>query len=115
MMSSRTIKLAHERATLWARLRSILYRPIIVSTPGVNGGRPRIDGRRITVAHIALDTQQGKTPAQIAEDYDLSLRDIMAALRYYQRHRAEIDASIRASDAYVEEMMRTTPSRLPRP
>lgn len=31
----------------------------IVSTPGTWGGKPRIDGHRITVKHIVLDHQRG--------------------------------------------------------
>jgi hypothetical protein len=31
----------------------------IVSTPGICGGKPRIDGHRITVKHVVLDHQRG--------------------------------------------------------
>jgi uncharacterized protein (DUF433 family) len=36
-----------------------LDRPRIVSTPGTCGGKPRVDGHRITVKHIVIDYRRG--------------------------------------------------------
>jgi uncharacterized protein (DUF433 family) len=85
----------------------------IVRTPGVCGGKPRIDGHRITVQNVAIwHDRLGRSADEIASEYDLELADIYAALAYYFAHREEIDASIREGRAFIEEMRRETPSKL---
>src|SRR4051794_16968770 len=77
-----------------------LDRVRIVSTPGTCGGKPRIDGHRITVKHLVLEHQrQGLSPDEIVSAYPgLTLSDIYAAFAYYHDHRAEIDADIKNDD-----------------
>ena len=82
------------------------------ATPGVCGGKPRIAGHRITVQSVALWSRLGQSPDEIADGYDLPLASVYAALAYYHDHRAEIDAEIAASDAFVAEVRRETPSPL---
>ncbi len=41
---------------------------LIVSTPDICGGRPRIDGSRITVQYIVKEIKAGITPEEILED-----------------------------------------------
>lgn len=85
----------------------------IVRTVGVCGGKPRISGHRITVQNIAIwHDRIGWSADEIASEYNLDLADIYAALAYYFAHRAEIDRSIRESEAFVEELRRQTPSKL---
>ncbi len=56
----------------------------IVSTNGVLGGAPRIDGRRIGVHHVAKRVvDAGVSPEQVAADYDLDIADVHRALTYY--------------------------------
>jgi len=87
----------------------------IVQAPGVCGGKPRIDGHRITVQNVAIwHDRLGHSADEIASEYDLELADIYAALAYYFAHREEIDQSIREGKAFVEEMRRETPSKLRR-
>ncbi|MBI2917037.1 MAG: DUF433 domain-containing protein [Chloroflexi bacterium] len=82
-------------------------------TAGVAGGKPRISGRRITVQSIVIwHERMGKSPDEIAAEYDLTLADVHAALAYYFDHRAEIDQSIEDSQAFVKALRRRTPSRL---
>ena len=82
-------------------------------TPGVAGGKPRISGRRITVQNIVIwHERMGKSADEIATEYDLKLADVFAALAYYFDHRAEIDASIRNAQAFVEALRESTPSKL---
>ena len=77
----------------------------IVSTPGVCGGKPRIDGRRITVQVIVIwHERMGYSVDEIATLYDLTLSEIYAALAYYHDHREEIDRSIEQGEAYAEEL-----------
>ena len=86
----------------------------IVSTPGTCGGKPRIDGHRITVKHIILDHQrEGLSPDEIVSAYpSLTLSDVYAALAYYHAHRADIDADIKADDEHWAEIERQNPRRL---
>jgi uncharacterized protein (DUF433 family) len=86
----------------------------IVETADVCGGKPRIAGHRITVQNIAIwHDRLGRSADEIASEYDLELADIYAALAYYFAHREEIDRSIRESEAFVQELRRQTPSKLP--
>jgi uncharacterized protein (DUF433 family) len=78
---------------------------MIVQTPEIRGGRPRIAGTGITVMRIAGWYQMGFTPEDIARKYKhLSLAQIYAALAYYHANKAAIDADIAAEEAEVEEL-----------
>lgn len=67
----------------------------IVTTPGVAGGRPRIAGHRIRVQDVAIWHERlGMSPDEIADEYDLSLGQVYAALAYYFDHRDEIRREI---------------------
>jgi len=81
--------------------------------PDVCGGKPHIFGHRITVQDIAIwHERMSLDPDEIATEYGLELGEVYAALAYYHDHRAEIDASIRADEAFVAELRRRTPSRV---
>jgi uncharacterized protein (DUF433 family) len=55
----------------------------IVATPGVLGGKPRIDGTRVGVTHVLEALAAGDTPDQIVEALPwLTHEDIKAALLY---------------------------------
>lgn len=85
----------------------------IEMTPGIVGGKPRIAGRRITVANIAIwHEQMGMSVDEIAAEYDLSLADVYAALAYYFDHQDEIDRAIREDEAFAEEMRQRYPSKV---
>ena len=87
----------------------------IVQTPGVVGGRPRIDGRRISVQNIVIwHEHMGYSVDEIATQYDLTLAEIYSALAYYYDHKQEIDQAIKESEAFIEEMRQKTPSLLAR-
>jgi len=79
---------------------------LIVRTPGIVGGRPRIDGTRILVALIAQDIAHGATPEQIVTDfYDhLNLTQVYAAMAFYHANREEIDADIAEENRLYDEM-----------
>lgn len=63
----------------------------IVSTEEVLGGAPRIEGRRIGVHHVARRViDAGKSPEQVAADFDLDIADIHRALTYYYDHPDEM-------------------------
>lgn len=73
----------------------------IVHTPGVVGGRARIDRTRISVWLLVEMTREGMSPAEIVAQYPesrLSVPDIDAALSYAETHSAEIERDIREQD-----------------
>jgi len=87
----------------------------IVSTPGTCGGRPRIDGHRITVENIAIWRERlGMSPDEIVSAYPtLTLSDVHAALAYYYENRQRIDADILEGERFVDQMKaKAGPSRL---
>jgi uncharacterized protein (DUF433 family) len=84
----------------------------IVSTPGTCGGRPRIDGHRITVEDVATwHERMGMSPVEIVSAYPtITLSDVHAALAYYFENRAAIDADIREGKEFVEQLRAGQPS-----
>ena len=54
----------------------------IAIDPKVMGGKPVIRGTRITVDLILELLASGMTPEEIAEDYEISVEDVKAALLY---------------------------------
>ena len=87
----------------------------IVSTPGTCGGRPRIDGHRITVEDIAIwHERMGMSPDEIVSSYPtITLSDVHAALAYYYENRQRIDSDIEEGRKFAEEMRaKAGPSRL---
>jgi uncharacterized protein (DUF433 family) len=67
-------------------------------SPDIAGGKPHIAGHRITVQNIVIwHERMGRTPDEIAAEYNLSLADVHAALAYYFDHQREIDQSIAES------------------
>jgi len=54
----------------------------IIVDPKVMSGKPVIRGSRITVDLILELLASGMTPEEIAEDYEISIEDIKAALLY---------------------------------
>jgi uncharacterized protein (DUF433 family) len=86
----------------------------IVSTPGICGGRPRIDGHRITVEDVAIWHERlGMSPDEIVSAYpSITLSDVHAALAYYYEHRARMDAAIREGEQFVAQMKAQAPPSL---
>lgn len=74
--------------------RKIKY-PYIVSRPGVAGGRPVIEGTRITVNCIAGYYQLGMSTDDILDSLrHLTPSQVHSALAYYFDHQNEIDADL---------------------
>jgi len=93
-------------------MEAVLDRHIEI-TPKVRGGRPRIAGTRITVADIIImHLRLGLSLEEIAGKYDLDLAGVHAAMAYYYDHRSEIDAGIRADEAFAEAFQQNNPSPL---
>jgi len=64
----------------------------IVTTEGVLGGKPRLDGRRVSVLQVAeLVVDYGDDPADVADQFDLSLAEVHEALAYYYNNVDEME------------------------
>lgn len=86
----------------------------IVTSQSVLAGAPRIDGTRIGVHHIAERViDAGRSPAEVAADYDLNLADIYRALTYYYDHPKEMQ-TVRERRITVDSGLReiTPPTRV---
>ena len=67
---------------------------LITTNPHVRHGRPCLAGTTLEIATIAMAKVMGQEPEEIADDYQLSLAQVYAALAYYYDHKSEIDATI---------------------
>ena len=88
---------------------------MIVATPGVCGGKPRIAGTRIKVKHVYVWVEElGMTPAQVVAEYPhLTRAQVHAALAYYWSHRDEIHQDIENEEKLVAELKaKSGPSKL---
>ncbi len=84
---------------------STMLDALLVTTPGVCGGRIRIDGTRITVHRVASLYKQGLTAEDVVQNYPhLSLCQVYAALAFYHANRAEIETELAADDARYDEL-----------
>jgi uncharacterized protein (DUF433 family) len=67
----------------------------IVKTPGVRGGKARVQGSCICVLDVVYLHKAGLTPEHLRVEYpDLNLAQIHAALSYYYANTEEIEAEI---------------------
>ena len=83
----------------------------IVATSGVAGGRPRIAGQRVRVQDVAVWYERmGMSPDEIADQFDLTLGQVHAALAYYFDHRRKIRNDIDADRKFIAEAKRRSPS-----
>jgi uncharacterized protein (DUF433 family) len=70
---------------------------LIIKEPKLRNGRPIIAGTGVTVRTIVGHYKLGLTPEEIADEMDLQLAGIYAALAYYHLNRDEIEADILAN------------------
>lgn len=77
----------------------------IVETEGVLGGKPRLEGRRISVIQIAeLVLDHGDDPATVADQLDISLAEVHEALAYYYENPNEMNEQRRRRDDLTDEL-----------
>ena len=83
----------------------------IVTTPGVCGGRPRVEGHRIRVQDVAVAHEwQGLAPDEICTAFpSLKLAEVHSALAYYFDHRDEIQQHIQDDGESVRQFRQTHP------
>lgn len=84
-----------------------------MKTEDVLGGKARVGGRRISVYQIGeLIVDLGKTPEYVADQFDLSLAEVHAALTYYYENLDEME-EIRERRRELEKELRKK-SKAPR-
>lgn len=78
--------------------------PYVVMTPGTCGGRPRIDGTRLSVEWLVKQLRAGDSPDDIVEIWpQVTLAALYSALSYYHDHRDEIDPIIEDADRMADD------------
>lgn len=86
---------------------------MIVQTPGILGGKPRLKGHRVGVHRVAGWWKAGLTVEEIGERLStLTPAEIHAALAYYHLHRNEIEHSLEEERAACGELERKTPTHI---
>ncbi len=77
--------------------------PHIVRVQGVCGGRPVIEGTRLSVKLIVGWARMGMTVEEIAAQHPaVSIVQIADALAYYENHPEEIKAEFAEEQRYIE-------------
>lgn len=68
---------------------------LIVRSPEIRGGGPRLAGTGITVRRVVSWYKLDLSPKEIADEIEhLSLAQVYATLAYYHANRAEIEADL---------------------
>ena len=80
---------------------------LIYRDPNVRGGRPCIVGSDLRVLDIVISKIFAeRTPDDLAQDYDLTMAEVHAALAYYYCNKDEIDSEIRDDFKRSDELAR---------
>ena len=78
--------------------------PGITYRRGVSGTvMPVLRGSNLRVQTLVVESQQGLSVEQIADEHDLDAARVAEALAFYAAHRVEIDASIQAEQELEPE------------
>jgi len=84
---------------------SVEINNLLVSSPEIRHGRPRIAGTGITVHRIAIWYRLGNSPEEIARRYGhLSVAQVYAALAYYHANQVEIETDLAADEAEANRL-----------
>lgn len=87
----------------------------LVRTPGICGGRLRIDGTRTTVNQIVILHRQGLSAEDIVAQYpQRSLSEIFTVLAWYHANKKGFDVEL-AAEAVAEESARREMTGRPGP
>ena len=83
---------------------------LIARDPALRGGLPIIAGTGVCVRTIAIASNRGLSPEEIAADRPpLTLAQIYAGLAFYHANKAEIDADIGAEEQAYDDGVRSSP------
>ena len=70
---------------------------LIIKKSNLRGGRPTIAGTGVTVRTVVGHYKLGLAAEEIADEMNLALASVYAALAYYHLNQAEIEADIIAN------------------
>jgi uncharacterized protein (DUF433 family) len=80
---------------------------LVVRSPDIREGRPRLAGTGVTVRRIVGWYKLGLSPEEIADEIPhLSLAQVYAALAYYHANRVEIETDLAEEATYAEMVAR---------
>jgi uncharacterized protein (DUF433 family) len=80
---------------------------LIVRSPEIRGGRPRIAGTGVTVMRIVGWYKLGLGPEEIVSQIPhLTLAQVYAALAYYHANKEEIEQDLAAEEEEAERLER---------
>jgi uncharacterized protein (DUF433 family) len=80
---------------------------LIVQSPEIRNGRPRVAGTGVTVRTIAMCNRSGLRAEEIVAEFPLlTLAHVYAALAYYYANREEIEQDIAEEEATAAEYER---------
>jgi len=78
---------------------------LIVRSPDIRGGRPRIAGTGVTVRRIIGWYKLGLSPEEIVDEFGhLTLAQVYAALAYYHANPEEIEEDMAMEMAETERL-----------
>lgn len=87
---------------------------LIVSSPEILSGRPRIAGTGVSVKRIVAWYKLGLSPEEIADEIEhLSLAQVYAALAFYHSNPADIEADLLADDTESDTLLQRDPHPQP--
>ena len=93
------------------RTTAVQLDSMLTSTPGVCGGRLRIEGTRVTVLQIVTLYKRGESPEEIAQNFpQLMLSHVYAALAYYHANQAEVERELADELAEFDRLKHQHPS-----
>jgi len=87
---------------------------LIICSPELRGGRPRLAGTGVTVHRVAGWYKLGMTPEEIAHRLGhLTLAQVYAALAYFHANREQIETELQRDDVEADQLeaMHTTPKQ----
>ncbi len=77
---------------------------MIINSPEIRGGRPRLAGTGVTVMRIAGWYRLGNTAEDIGRKLGLPLAQVHAALAYYHANQKAIDAGLDEEAAEYDQL-----------
>ena len=81
--------------------------------PKIRFGKPCITGTRIAVIDVVnCYLKMGESLEDIAQDYDLSLASVHAAMAYYYDHREELEIRRAEGEVFARKFAKNHPSLL---
>jgi len=83
---------------------------LIVRSPEIRGGRPRIAGTGVSVRRVVAWYKLGLSPEEIsARIGHLTLAQVYGALAYYHLNREDIEADLEVAEAEAESLEQQNP------